>query len=186
MLSFHLHLNGTFYLNYIYFCNDVDIMCNDFFINVPLKNRKFVLKNVLPKEWTRLLNTGVHLKLSWRHRCRLWHTCTNTVTVGRDLAHPLFLSRVVPCCRELGFLDQLRITHNTDIFIGMHGAGLTHLLFLPDWAAVFELWVQGQLSMGSLRVRFWAKSSHLGISWPSRLPSSYIMVVIWKRQATSS
>ncbi|KAG8510581.1 EGF domain-specific O-linked N-acetylglucosamine transferase [Galemys pyrenaicus] len=48
------------------------------------------------------------------------------------------------CCfsvhRELGFLDQLRITHNTDIFIGMHGAGLTHLLFLPDWAAVFELY----------------------------------------------
>uniref|UniRef100_A0A2K5K032 EGF domain-specific O-linked N-acetylglucosamine transferase n=1 Tax=Colobus angolensis palliatus TaxID=336983 RepID=A0A2K5K032_COLAP len=42
--------------------------------------------------------------------------------------------------RELGFLDQLRITHNTDIFIGMHGAGLTHLLFLPDWAAVFELY----------------------------------------------
>ena len=22
----------------------------------------------------------------------------------------------------------------------MHGAGLTHLLFLPDWAAVFELY----------------------------------------------
>nr|XP_042130520.1 EGF domain-specific O-linked N-acetylglucosamine transferase [Peromyscus maniculatus bairdii] len=42
--------------------------------------------------------------------------------------------------RELAFLDQLRITHNTDIFIGMHGAGLTHLLFLPDWAAVFELY----------------------------------------------
>uniref|UniRef100_A0A8C5L3C4 EGF domain-specific O-linked N-acetylglucosamine transferase n=1 Tax=Jaculus jaculus TaxID=51337 RepID=A0A8C5L3C4_JACJA len=42
--------------------------------------------------------------------------------------------------RELGFLDQLRITHNTDIFIGMHGAGLTHLLFLPDWATVFELY----------------------------------------------
>ncbi|XP_055484409.1 EGF domain-specific O-linked N-acetylglucosamine transferase [Psammomys obesus] len=41
---------------------------------------------------------------------------------------------------ELGFLDQLRITHNSDIFIGMHGAGLTHLLFLPDWAAVFELY----------------------------------------------
>lgn len=42
--------------------------------------------------------------------------------------------------KELGFLDQLSITHNTDIFIGMHGAGLTHLLFLPDWAVVFELY----------------------------------------------
>lgn len=42
-------------------------------------------------------------------------------------------------CRELEFSEQLRITHNSDIFIGMHGAGLTHLLFLPDWAVVFEL-----------------------------------------------
>ncbi|KAJ8259759.1 hypothetical protein GJAV_G00173080 [Gymnothorax javanicus] len=38
------------------------------------------------------------------------------------------------------FLDQIRITHNSDIFIGMHGAGLTHLLFLPDWAVIFELY----------------------------------------------
>ncbi|XP_043933841.1 EGF domain-specific O-linked N-acetylglucosamine transferase isoform X2 [Protopterus annectens] len=42
--------------------------------------------------------------------------------------------------REMGFLDQLQVTHNTDIFIGMHGAGLTHLLFLPDWAVIFELY----------------------------------------------
>lgn len=41
--------------------------------------------------------------------------------------------------RELGFKEQLKITHNSDIFIGMHGAGLTHLLFLPDWAVIFEL-----------------------------------------------
>ncbi|XP_014343462.1 EGF domain-specific O-linked N-acetylglucosamine transferase isoform X2 [Latimeria chalumnae] len=42
--------------------------------------------------------------------------------------------------KNIGFLDQLRITHNSDIFIGMHGAGLTHLLFLPDWAVIFELY----------------------------------------------
>ncbi|XP_029456924.1 EGF domain-specific O-linked N-acetylglucosamine transferase [Rhinatrema bivittatum] len=42
--------------------------------------------------------------------------------------------------KELGFLEQLRITHNSDIFIGMHGAGLAHLLFLPDWAVIFELY----------------------------------------------
>ncbi|KAM8930060.1 EGF domain-specific O-linked N-acetylglucosamine transferase [Pelodytes ibericus] len=42
--------------------------------------------------------------------------------------------------RDLGFLEQLKITHNSDIFIGMHGAGLTHLLFLPDWAVIFELY----------------------------------------------
>lgn len=41
--------------------------------------------------------------------------------------------------RTVPFLKQLEITHNSDVFIGMHGAGLTHLLFLPDWAAVFEV-----------------------------------------------
>ncbi|KAK6056887.1 hypothetical protein COOONC_05604 [Cooperia oncophora] len=38
------------------------------------------------------------------------------------------------------FLSQLASTHNSDVFIGMHGAGLTHLLFLPDWGAIMELY----------------------------------------------
>uniref|UniRef100_UPI00359025C7 EGF domain-specific O-linked N-acetylglucosamine transferase isoform X1 n=2 Tax=Myxine glutinosa TaxID=7769 RepID=UPI00359025C7 len=41
--------------------------------------------------------------------------------------------------KEIDFTEQLRITHNSDVFIGIHGAGLTHLLFLPDWAVIFEL-----------------------------------------------
>lgn len=41
---------------------------------------------------------------------------------------------------QMSFSDQLFITHNTDIFIGIHGAGLTHLLFLPDWAVIFEIY----------------------------------------------
>ncbi|XP_052852382.1 EGF domain-specific O-linked N-acetylglucosamine transferase [Drosophila gunungcola] len=41
---------------------------------------------------------------------------------------------------RLPFTDQLAITRNTDILIGMHGAGLTHLLFLPNWACIFELY----------------------------------------------
>lgn len=42
--------------------------------------------------------------------------------------------------RNISFKDQLKITANTDIFIGMHGAGLTHLLFLPKWGTLFELY----------------------------------------------
>lgn len=42
--------------------------------------------------------------------------------------------------KQLSFKDQLKITRNTDIFIGIHGAGLTHLLFLPKWATLFELY----------------------------------------------
>ncbi|VDN56470.1 unnamed protein product [Dracunculus medinensis] len=43
---------------------------------------------------------------------------------------------------EIGvtFVKQLEITYNSDILIGMHGSGLTHLLFLPDWATVFEIY----------------------------------------------
>uniref|UniRef100_A0A8C7ZHS8 EGF domain-specific O-linked N-acetylglucosamine (GlcNAc) transferase n=1 Tax=Oryzias sinensis TaxID=183150 RepID=A0A8C7ZHS8_9TELE len=41
---------------------------------------------------------------------------------------------------DVPFLKQLDISHNSDIFIGMHGAGLTHLLFLPDWGVIFELY----------------------------------------------
>ncbi|KAJ8918247.1 hypothetical protein NQ315_014117 [Exocentrus adspersus] len=38
------------------------------------------------------------------------------------------------------FKKQLEISRNSDVFIGIHGAGLTHLLFLPEWAALFELY----------------------------------------------
>lgn len=41
--------------------------------------------------------------------------------------------------KSIKFIDQLKITRNSDIFIGIHGAGLTHLLFLPKWATLFEL-----------------------------------------------
>ncbi|XP_031561885.1 EGF domain-specific O-linked N-acetylglucosamine transferase-like [Actinia tenebrosa] len=41
---------------------------------------------------------------------------------------------------DMPFLEQLKVTHNSDIFIGMHGAGLAHALFLPDWALLFELY----------------------------------------------
>ncbi|XP_062521235.1 EGF domain-specific O-linked N-acetylglucosamine transferase-like [Corticium candelabrum] len=40
---------------------------------------------------------------------------------------------------SIPFLQQLSVTQNSDIFVGIHGAGLTHLLFLPDWATVFDL-----------------------------------------------
>lgn len=48
--------------------------------------------------------------------------------------------QVVHYSSQIPLTEQLTSTHNTDVFIGMHGAGLTHLLFLPDWAATFELY----------------------------------------------
>ncbi|KAK2151315.1 hypothetical protein LSH36_367g02007 [Paralvinella palmiformis] len=38
------------------------------------------------------------------------------------------------------FKEQLQATLNSDIFMGIHGSGLTHLLFQPDWGAIFEIY----------------------------------------------
>ena len=38
------------------------------------------------------------------------------------------------------FLDQIRLVSGSDVLVGLHGAGLTHLLMLPDWGAVLELY----------------------------------------------
>ncbi|XP_065352579.1 EGF domain-specific O-linked N-acetylglucosamine transferase [Cloeon dipterum] len=51
-----------------------------------------------------------------------------------------FRVRRVEYNRQIPFPKQVAITQNSDIFIGMHGAGLTHLLFLPDWAVLFEIY----------------------------------------------
>ncbi|KAG7167964.1 EGF domain-specific O-linked N-acetylglucosamine transferase-like, partial [Homarus americanus] len=76
-------------------------------------------------------------------------------TVGDGKIHVTFLSRetefrrvlneaelieAVDYSHEMDFHQQLRQDQWTDVFIGMHGAGLTHLLFLPDWAVVLELY----------------------------------------------
>lgn len=52
----------------------------------------------------------------------------------------LYSVRKVHYNRDMPFLKQIESSHNSDIFIGMHGAGLTHMLFLPDWAGVFEIY----------------------------------------------
>lgn len=41
--------------------------------------------------------------------------------------------------RDMTFKEQLEVSRNTDVFIGIHGAGLTHLLFMSEWAALFEV-----------------------------------------------
>lgn len=50
-----------------------------------------------------------------------------------------FQTRIVDLA-NMTFLEQLKIVQNTDILVGVHEAVLTHTLFLPDWAALFELY----------------------------------------------
>ena len=35
--------------------------------------------------------------------------------------------------------EQIRKMAETDVFVSMHGAGLAHMMWLPTWAAVFEV-----------------------------------------------
>eukprot|EP00794_Sanderia_malayensis_P012818 gene12818-14131_t len=60
--------------------------------------------------------------------------------IGAMKRHSSLNVTVVEYNLSVPFLKQLHTTHNSDIFIGMHGAGLTHVLFLPDWAVLFELY----------------------------------------------
>jgi protein O-GlcNAc transferase len=52
--------------------------------------------------------------------------------------------------RKMPFLDQVKISHNSDVFIGIHGAGLTHMIFQPDWGSVIELYNCSDASYGNL------------------------------------
>jgi protein O-GlcNAc transferase len=51
-----------------------------------------------------------------------------------------FIVNKVNFHHRMPFKEQISITANTDILIGMHGAGLTHCLLLPDHAVLFELY----------------------------------------------
>ena len=54
-------------------------------------------------------------------------------------ATPGIAARAV-ALEELGLRDQLRLALESDVLVGMHGAGLVHALFLPPWAGVVELY----------------------------------------------
>lgn len=41
---------------------------------------------------------------------------------------------------RMSFMEQIKISSRTDILIGIHGAGLTHTLFQPDYGVLFELY----------------------------------------------
>jgi protein O-GlcNAc transferase len=59
--------------------------------------------------------------------------------IKRISSNPQYEVKRVVYDKNIKFVDQIKITRNSDVFIGIHGAGLTHLLFLPKWATIFEL-----------------------------------------------
>ena len=47
---------------------------------------------------------------------------------------------------EMDICDQIKLVHQADVFLGVHGAGLVHLWWLQDHALMFELVPRSQLS----------------------------------------
>ncbi|KFY44529.1 hypothetical protein V495_03396 [Pseudogymnoascus sp. VKM F-4514 (FW-929)] len=48
----------------------------------------------------------------------------------------------------LSFAEQIKVVHGTDILVGVHGAGLTHAMFLPESAVVVEILPEGLTHKG--------------------------------------
>ena len=46
---------------------------------------------------------------------------------------------IVEDLAQISFHKQIQLISNTDVLIGVHGNGLSHLLFLPDHASIIEL-----------------------------------------------
>jgi len=57
-----------------------------------------------------------------------------------DILEQKYIVQVARFSHRTDFTHQLEIIRNSDMLIGIHGAGLTHMLFLPPWAAVFEVY----------------------------------------------
>jgi len=57
---------------------------------------------------------------------------------------------------RLDFHDQIELISRTDMLIGMHGAGLSHILYLPQTSGVIELF-PAYVSPGNAHFRSMAK-----------------------------
>eukprot|EP00794_Sanderia_malayensis_P015744 gene15744-17333_t len=100
---------------------------------------RFVVRNLNITQERK--SKGEPLRITLLSRSTQWRRIVNENELLLSIqAHPSVKAKVVDFNRDVPFLEQLKISHNSDIFIGMHGAGLAHALFLPDWALLFEIY----------------------------------------------
>lgn len=67
---------------------------------------------------------------------------------------------------SLSFTEQVKLIRETNILIGMHGAGLSHLLFLPKEAFVIEFF-QGDQQKHYRNFAKWAGAIIFDLQRPS-------------------
>jgi len=80
------------------------------------------------------------LKLTLLSRATKYRQILNEQEIVQALQGEGYQVTLAEFTPRVPFKEQLEIIRGTDILVGIHGAGLTHLLFLPDWAHVVELY----------------------------------------------
>ena len=81
---------------------------------------------------------------------------------------------------KLPFEEQVRLVAGTDILAGPHGAGLTHLLFLPDWACVFELFIDGSdANIHFTNLATWRGLRYASLSEKNPAPVDRVVDELW-------
>ena len=110
--------------------------------------RQFFLKSFKVKDTRRLDCKRPRLTLVWRHDYvahprnpsgHITRKIHNERELIRELKKSYPLAHIQGVQIDLhNMQQQLRMISDTDMLIGMHGAGLTHALFLPSHGAVLE------------------------------------------------
>jgi len=104
-----------------------------------------IIEDVLPRKRSKLAGSKLLVAMISRKAYagrRVSRVMANEAEVFRAVqAHPLVLGANATLVElsELSFSNQLRLMSQVDVLVGMHGAGLTHLLWLRPGAGVLEL-----------------------------------------------
>ena len=115
--------------------------------------RSFVLNQYHLEDKTHALNCSkLHITIIWR-RDKVYHPRNLKGSTERKIFNEAEVFNTIyetyphACVSgvlldALPMVEQLKIVRKTDVLIGMHGAGMTHAIFLPQTSGIIELFPQ--------------------------------------------
>ncbi len=113
--------------------------CHTKFMLEPFLRRIYRVLGLSPKQ--RLTESTSVTFVDRRHGTRQIHNLVSHVEHLRK-AYPDIQFNVVDFA-QLALKEQIELARNTDVLVGVMGAGMTHILFLPDESTVAELMAPG-------------------------------------------
>ena len=80
---------------------------------------------------------------------------------------------------ELSFEDQIATNLDTDVMVGPHGAGLMHNIFMPDRAALVELFIDGSSANRHFHnLARWQGRSYYGSAFSNPVRAQQLVSVV--------